>query len=129
MRSLSKKKQNIALNLLHLLYINKLRYNSDWECWSGYLVNSEDKWAEIPYPQLLDIAALIASGLTKQRANLDETKVLLQQIERWVTQSQGKFLLVQESKHKTRWYPACLVEAFEGKDTNSNWTLNKIESK
>ena len=112
MRLLSKQKQKIALNLLHLLFVNKLQYNEKWECWTGYMFKIEDKdrWGEIPYEQLVDIAALITSGLTKQRASIEDTKVLLQQIERWVTQSQGKLLEVRESKHRTQWYPACLVE-------------------
>ena len=112
MRSLSKQKQKIALNLLHLLFINKLQYNEKWECWTSYLFKSEDRdrWGEIPYEQLTDIAALITSGLTKQRASIEETKVLLQQIERWVTQSQGQLVEVRESKHRTKWYPACLVD-------------------
>ena len=110
MRSLSKQKQKIALNLLHLLFINKLRYNEQWECWTGYIVKSDDKWGEIPYNQLVDIAALITSGLTKQRASIEETRVLLQQIERWVVQSNGKLVEVKESKNRTKWYPACLVD-------------------
>ena len=65
----------------------------------------------IDYPQILNIAALIASGLTKQRASIEETKVLLQQIERWVVQSNGILVEVRESKHRTKWYPACSVEA------------------
>lgn len=115
-RSLSKQKQKTAQNLLHLLFINKLRYNEQWECWTGHIVKSEDKWGEIPYDQLTDIAALITSGLTKQRASIDETKVLLQQIERWVTQSNGKLIEVRESKHRTKWYPACLVDVAIGED-------------
>ena len=110
MESLSKSKQKLALNLLHLLYVNKLKYSSGWESWIGYLIDSEAKWAVIDYPQILNIAALIASGLTKQRASIEETKVLLQQIERWVVQSNGKLVEVKESKHRTKWYPACLVE-------------------
>ena len=116
MRSLSKQKQKIALNLLHLLFLNKLRYNEKWECWTGYIVKSEDKWGEIPYTQLLNIAALITSGLTKQRADIEETKVLLQQIERWVVQSNGVLVEVRESKHRTKWYPACLVDVAKGKE-------------
>jgi hypothetical protein len=111
MRSLlNKQKQKIALNLLHLLFINQLRYNEKWECWTGYIVKSEDRWGEIPYAQVVDIAALIASGLTKKRASIEETKVLLQQIERWVVQSNGILVEVRESKNRTKWYPACLVE-------------------
>ena len=110
MRSPSKSKQKLALNLLHLLYINKLKYNSGWESWVSYLINSDDRWAVIDYPQLLNIAALLTSGLTKQRASIEETKVLLQQIERWVTQSNGILIEVKESKHRTKWYPACLVK-------------------
>ena len=110
MRSMSRSKQQLALNLLHLLYINKLKYSSDWESWIGYLIGSDDEWEIIDYPQLLNIAALISSGLTKQRASIDETKILLQQIERWVTQSNGKLVEVRESKHRTKWYPACLVD-------------------
>jgi hypothetical protein len=53
---------------------------------------------------------LIASGLTKKRASIEETKVLLQQIERWVTQSNGVLVEVKESKNRTKWYPVCLVE-------------------
>ena len=109
-QSLSKQKQKIAQNLLHLLFINKLRYNEQWECWTGYIATSENEWGEIPYGQLTDIAALITSGLTKQRASIEETKILLQQIERWVTQSNGRLIEVKESKHRTKWYPACLVE-------------------
>ena len=110
MELLSKKKKKLALNLLHLLYINKLQYSTDWESWIGYLIDSNDEWEIIDYPQLLNIAALIASGLTKQQASIEETKVLLQQIERWVTQSNGKLVEVRESKHRTKWYPACLVD-------------------
>ena len=126
MRSLAKKKQKIALELLHLLYVNKLKYDSAWESWFSYLIGSDNEWVVIDYAQVTNIAALIASGLTKQRANIDETKILLQQIERWVTQSNGKFLLIQETKHKTKWYPACLVESVGGEDANSNWALTKI---
>lgn len=111
MRSLSKSKQKLALNLLHLLYVNKLKYSSGWESWIAYLIDSEDRWEIIDYPQLLNVAALITSGLTKQRASIEDTKVLLQQIERWVIQSQGKLVEVRESKHRTKWYPACLVES------------------
>ena len=111
MRSLSQSKQKLALNLLHLLYVNKLKYSSGWESWIGYLIGSDDRWEIIDYPQLLNIAALITSGLTKQRASIEDTKVLLQQIERWVVQSQGKLVEVRESKHRTKWYPACLVES------------------
>ena len=116
MQSLGKQKQKIALNLLHLLFINKLQYNEKWECWTGYIVESDEKWGEIPYEQLTDIAALIASGLTKKRANIEETKILLQQIERWVTQSNGKLVEVRESKHRTKWYPACLVETSQSEN-------------
>jgi hypothetical protein len=117
MRSLlSKQKQKIALNLLHLLFINKLRYNEKWECWTGYIIKSEDKWGEIPYSQVVDIAALITSGLTRERASIEETRVLLQQIERWVVRSNGKLVEVRESKHRTKWYPACLVEAATDED-------------
>ncbi len=111
MRSLSLSKQKLALNLLHLLYVNKLKYSSGWESWIGYLIGSDDRWEIIDYPQLLNIAALITSGLTKKRASIEDTKVLLQQIERWVVQSQGKLVEVRESKHRTKWYPACLVES------------------
>lgn len=114
MRSLSKQKQKTAQNLLHLLFINKLRYNEQWECWTGYIVKSEDKWGEIPYDQLTDIAALLTSGLTKERASIEETKVLLQQIERWVTQSNGRLIEVKETKHRTKWYPACLIDVAVG---------------
>ena len=110
MRSMSRSNQQLALNLLHLLYINKLKYSSDWESWIGYLIGSDDEWEIIDYPQLLNIAALITSGLTKQRASINETKILLQQIECWVTQSNGKLVEVRESKHRTKWYPACLVD-------------------
>ena len=110
MELMSKSKQKLALNLLHLLYINKLKYSCDWESWIGYLIGSDEQWEIIDYPQLLNIAALIASGLTKQRASIEETKVLLQQIERWVTQSNGVLVEVKESKNRTKWYPACLVE-------------------
>ena len=48
----------------------------------GYIVKSKDKRGEISYTQIVDIAALIASGLTKKRASIEETRVLLQQIER-----------------------------------------------
>ena len=116
MRSLAKKKQKIALELLHLLYVNKLKYDSAWESWFSYLMGSENEWVVIDYAQVTNIAALIVSGLTKQRASIEETKILLQQIERWMRQSQGKLLLVQESKRKTKWYPACLVEGVESKD-------------
>lgn len=110
MELLSRSKQKLALNLLHLLYVNKLKYSSGWESWVSYLIGSDGKWAVIDYPQILNIAALIASGLTKQKASIEETRVLLQQIERWVTQSDGILVEVRESKHKTKWYPACLVE-------------------
>ncbi|GAB4540736.1 MAG: hypothetical protein Tsb0014_32180 [Pleurocapsa sp.] len=96
--------------MLHLLFLNKLRYNEKWECWTGYIVQSDDRWGEISYNQLVDIAALIASGLTKKRADIEETKILLQQIERWVVQSNGKLIEVRESKNRTKWYPACLLE-------------------
>ena len=102
---------------MHLLYVNKLKYSSGWESWIGYLIGSEEKWAVIDYPQILNIAALITSGLTKQRASIEETKVLLQQIERWVVQSNGKLVEVRESKHRTKWYPACLVEGAMDEDT------------
>ena len=110
MEWLSRNKQKLALNLLHLLYVNKLKYSTDWESWLGYLIGSDNEWEIIDYPQLLNIAALITSGLTKKRASIEETKVLLQQIERWVTQSNGKLVEVRESKHRTKWYPACLVD-------------------
>ena len=110
MELLSKQKQKIAVNLLHLLYINKLIYSCDWESWLSCLVGNEDRWEIVDYPQLTDIAALIVSGLTKQRADIEETRLLLQQIERWVTQSDGKLVEVRVSKNKTKWYPACLVE-------------------
>lgn len=110
MELLSRSKQKLALNLLHLLYVNKLKYSSGWESWVSYLIDSDNKWAVIDYPQILNIAALIASGLTKQRASIEETRVLLQQIERWVVQSNGVLVEVRESKHRTKWYPACLVE-------------------
>ena len=110
MQSLNRNKQKLALNLLHLLYVNKLKYNSGWESWVSYLIGSDDEWEIIDYPQLLNIAALIASGLTQQRASIEETKVLLQQIERWVTQSNGRLIEVRESKHRTKWYPACLID-------------------
>lgn len=116
MRSLSKQKQKTAHNLLHLLFINKLRYNEKWECWTGQINKGKDKWGEIPYDQLTDIAALITSGLTQERASIDETKILLQQIERWVTQSNGKLIEVQESKHRTKWYPACLIDVALSED-------------
>ena len=116
MRSPSKSKQKLALNLLHLLYINKLKYSPDWESWVGYLVGSDDRWEIIDYPQVSNIAALIVSGITKKRASIDETKVLLQLIERWVTQSNGKLLEVRESKHRTKWYPACLVDVAIAED-------------
>ncbi|MDJ0533780.1 MAG: hypothetical protein QNJ70_15040 [Xenococcaceae cyanobacterium MO_207.B15] len=116
MQSLNRNKQKLALNLLHLLYVNKLKYNSGWESWVGYLIDSDNEWEIIDYPQLLNIAALIASGLTKKRANIEETKILLQQIERWVTQSNGKLVEVRESKHRTKWYPACLVETSQDKN-------------
>ncbi|NJK58237.1 MAG: hypothetical protein HC939_20795 [Pleurocapsa sp. SU_5_0] len=115
-RSLSKQKQKTAQNLLHLLFINKLRYNEQWECWTGRIVKSEDKWGEIPYDRLTDIAALLTSGLTQERASIEETKVLLQQIERWVTQSNGKLIEVQQSKHRTKWYPACLIDVAVAED-------------
>lgn len=110
MRSPSKKNEKTALNLLHLLFVNKLKYNNHWECWTGYVVKSEDEWGEIPYEQIVDIAALLTSGLTKQRASIEETRMLLQQIERWVTQSEGKLVEVKESQRRTKWYPACLVD-------------------
>ena len=116
MQSLNRNKQKLALNLLHLLYVNKLKYNSGWESWVGYLIDSDNEWEIIDYPQLLNIAALITSGLTKQKANIEETKMLLQQIERWVTQSNGKLVKVKESKHSTKWYPACLVETSQGEN-------------
>ena len=110
MRSPSGSKQKLALNLLHLLYVNKLKYSSGWESWVSYLIGSDNEWEVIDYPQLLNIAALITSGLTKQRASIEETRVLLQQIERWVVQSNGKLVEVKESKNRTKWYPACLVD-------------------
>lgn len=110
MELMSRSKQKLALNLLHLLYINKLKYSCDWESWIGYLIGSDGQWEIIDYPQLSNIAALIASGLTKKRASIEETRVLLQQIERWVTQSNGVLVEVRESKNRTKWYPACLVE-------------------
>ena len=110
MKSLNKQKQKIALNLLHLLYVNRLIYSCDWESWLSCVIGNEEQWEIVDYPQLTNIAALIASGLTKQRADIEETKLLLQQIERWVTQSGGKLVEVKESKDKTKWYPACLVE-------------------
>ncbi len=110
MRSRSKKKEKIALNLLHLLFVNKLKYNQHWECWTGYIMRTEDKWGEIPYDQLVDIAALLASGITMERADIDDTKLLLQQIERWVTQSEGHLVELQETKTRTKWYPVCLVD-------------------
>lgn len=110
MRSQNKSKQKLTLNLLHLLYLNKLKYSPDWESWVSYLIGSENQWEIIDYPQLLNIAALITSGLTKQRASIEETKILLQQIERWVTQSNGRLIEVKESKHRTKWYPACLID-------------------
>jgi hypothetical protein len=126
MRSLSKQKQKIALNLLNLLFLNKLRYNEKWECWTSYIVKSEDKWGEIPYDQLTDIAALITSGLTKQRASIEETKLLLQQIERWVTQSGGKLVEVKESQRRTHWYPACLVQTMAVEELELKVRLNKV---
>ena len=116
MRSQSKSKQKLTLNLLHLLYVNKLKYSPDWESWVSYLIGSENQWEIIDYPQLLNVAALITSGLTQERASIDETKILLQQIERWVTQSNGKLIEVQESKHRTKWYPACLIDVAVGED-------------
>ena len=116
MRSQSKSKKKLTLNLLHLLYVNKLKYSPDWESWVSYLIGSENQWEIIDYPQLLNVAALITSGLTKERASIEETKVLLQQIEPWVTQSNGKLIEVQESKRHTKWYPACLIDAVVGED-------------
>ena len=116
MRSQSKSKQKLTLNLLHLLYVNKLKYSPDWESWVIYLIGSENQWEIIDYPQLLNVAALITSGLTQERASIDETKILLQQIERWVTQSNGKLIEVQESKHRTKWYPACLIDVVIDED-------------
>lgn len=110
MRSLSKKRQKIAANLLHLLYLNKLQYSSDWETWIGYVIGTDDEWTSIGYSQLVDIAALIVSGITMERADIDETKILLQQIERWVTQSNGNLVRLQETKTRTKWYPVCLVD-------------------
>ena len=43
MESLSRSKQKLALNLLHLLYVNKLEYSSGWESWISYLIGSEEK--------------------------------------------------------------------------------------
>lgn len=114
---LSRNKQKLALNLLHLLYVNKLKYSTGWESWVSYLIGSDNQWEIIDYPQLLNIAALITSGLTKQRASIEETKILLQQIERWVTQSQGELVEVRESKYRTKWYPACLVSGAANKIT------------
>lgn len=107
MRTTSRSEQKLALNLLHLLYINNLKYSSGWECWISYLIGSDNQWAIIDYPQLLNIAALIVSGLTEQRASIEETKELLQQIEQWVTQSNGELIEVREGKDCTKWYPAC----------------------
>ena len=70
----------------------------------SYLIDSDRKWAVIDYPLILNIAALIASGLTKKRASIEETRVLLQQIERWVVQSNVVLVEVRESKHRTKWY-------------------------
>ena len=111
MKLMSRSKQKLALNLLHLLYINKLKYNTHWESWTSYLIGSDNQWQIIDYPQLVNIAALLTSGLTKQRASIKETKILLQQIERWVTQSQGKLVEVRESKRRTKWYPVCLLDS------------------
>lgn len=108
MRSPVKQKQKIAIDLLHLLFVNQLRYNEKWECWTGYIIESNQEWGEIPYEQLMDIAALITSGLTKQKASIEETKELLQQIERWVIESNGELIEVREGKDCTKWYPACL---------------------
>lgn len=107
---LSRSKQKLARDLVHLLYVNKLAYSPEWESWASYLIGSDNKWDLIDYPQLVDIAALLTSGLTRSQASIKETKILLQQIERWVTLSGGKLLEVRESKRRTKWYPACLVE-------------------
>ena len=112
-KPLNKRKQKLALNLFHLLNINKLQYHSGWESWISYLIGSDDKWAMIDYPQVLNIAALITSGLTKKRASIEDTKLLLQQIECWVIQSNGELIEVKESKNRTKWYPACLLEKIE----------------
>ncbi len=113
---LSQSKQKTAKDLLHLLYVNKLKYSPEWESWAGYLIGSDDRWELIDYSQLVNIAALITSGLTRTQASIKDTKALLQQIERWVTQSNGNLIEVQESKHRTKWYPACLVEVAVGGD-------------
>jgi hypothetical protein len=110
MKSLSKKKEKLASDLMHLLYVNKLEYSTGWESWISYLIGSDDEWAVIDYPQLLNVAALIVSGITMERANKESTKILLQQIEQWVTQSQGHLVEVQETKTRTKWYPACLLD-------------------
>ena len=52
----------------------------------------------------------------RKQASIEETKVLLQQIERWVTQSNGKLIEVQESKRRIKWYPACLIDVALGED-------------
>lgn len=108
---LSRSKQKLARDLLHLLYVNKLKYSPGWESWASYLIGSDNKWDLIDYPQLVNIAALLISGLTRSPASIEETKILLQQIERWMTQSGGKLLEVRESKYRTKWYPACLIRS------------------
>ncbi len=107
---LSQSKQKLARDLLHLLYLNKLKYSPKWESWAGYLIGSDNEWELIDYPQLVNIAALLTSGLTRSPASIEDTKVLLQQIERWVTRSGGKLVEIRESKRRTKWYPACLVD-------------------
>ncbi len=110
MKLTSKKKKKLATDLLHLLYLNKLEYSSGWESWTAYLKGSDDRWVIIDYPQLLNIAALIVSGITMERADKEMTKILLQEIERWVTQSDGRIVCLQETKTRSKWYPACLVD-------------------
>ena len=65
MRSQSKSKQKLTLNLLHLLYVNKLKYSPDWESWVSYLIGSENQWEIIDYPQLLIKAIVFDIDRTK----------------------------------------------------------------
>ena len=105
----SKSEKKLTLDLLCLLWINKLRYSPNWESWSRCSTANPNQWHTIDYPQLVNIAALILSGLTKEKADTQETKKMLQQIERWMTQSNGELMIVTEANQKKRCYPTCLM--------------------
>ena len=63
-------REEIEIHTERTILINKLKYSCDWQFWLGYLISSDDQWEIINYPQLVNIAALIASGLTKQQASI-----------------------------------------------------------